>query len=81
MTWILLSGVLHNMLLYVEDQKQEKEPQGFKHFKCAVVQAAANSAYIAPKELEQPGDTVCVGAFRTFSGRGLVLWTLHILPS
>ena len=35
--WIPLSEALDNMLLYIEDQKREKEPQDFKRFKIAVV--------------------------------------------
>ena len=53
-----LYETLHNMLLYVEDQKREKEPQDFDRFKSAVVQAAANSAYVTRENLEEPGHTV-----------------------
>ena len=81
MTWIPLSEALHNMLLYVEDQKREKEQKDFERFKSAVVQAAANSAYVALENLEEPGHTVCVGAFGNFSARGLGHSTLHILSS
>ena len=59
------------MLLYVEDQKREKEPQDFERFKTAVVQAAANSVFIAPKQLEEPKYTVSVGALHRRSVQGL----------
>ena len=59
------------MLLYVEDQKREREPQDFERFKNAVVQAAVNSAFLAPEQLEEPGHTVCVGASHTRNVRGL----------
>ena len=47
MTLIPLSESLDNMLLYIEDQKREKEPQDLECFKTAVVQAAVNSAFLA----------------------------------
>ena len=31
-TWIPLSEALDNMVLYIEDQKREKEPQDFERF-------------------------------------------------
>ena len=58
-TWIPLSEALDNMLLYAEHQKQEKEPQDYERFKTAVVQAAVDSAILAPEQLEEPGQTVC----------------------
>ena len=70
-TWIPLSEALDNMLLYVEDQKREKEPQDFERFKTAVVQAAVNFAFLAPEQWEEPGHTVCVGASHRRSARGL----------
>ena len=48
-TWIPLSEALDNMMLYIEDQKLEKEAQDFERFKIAVVQAAVNSAFLAPE--------------------------------
>ena len=71
MTWILLSEALHNMFPYVEEQKREREPQDFDWFKSAVVEAAANSAYVALENLEEPRHTVCDGASRNFSARDL----------
>ena len=71
MTWTLLLDTLGNMLSYLEDQKREKEPQDFKRFETAVVQAAVNSAFIAPESLEEPGHTVCVRASHGRSARGL----------
>ena len=71
MTWIPLSEVLDNMLLYIEDQKQEKEPQDLERFKTAVVQAAVNSSFLAPEQLEAPGHTVCVGVSHSWDARGL----------
>ena len=62
MTWIPLSEALDKMLLYIEDQKREKEPQDFERFKTAIVQAAVNSAFFAPESLEEPGHTACVRA-------------------
>ena len=59
------------MLLYIEDQKREKEPQDFERFKTAVVQAAVNSALLAPESLEEPGHTVCVRASHGRNARGL----------
>ena len=70
-TWIPLSEAPDNMLLYIEDQKQEKEPQDFERFKIAVVQAAVNSAVLAPESLEDPGHTVCVCVSHGCSARGL----------
>ena len=70
-TWIPLSEALDNMLLYIEDQKREKEQQDFKRFKTAVVQAAVNSAFLAPELLEELGHTVCVPASHSRSARGL----------
>ena len=69
------------MLLYVEDRKREREPQDFDQFKSAVVQAAANTAYLAAEKFEEQGQTVCVGALRNFSARGLAHPILHILSS
>ena len=63
-----------DMLLYVE-------PQDIDRFKSAVVQAAANSAYIAPENLEYPGHTVGVGESRNFSPKPLAHPMLHILSS
>ena len=60
LTWIPLSEALDNMLLYIEEQKREKEPQDFERFKIAVVQAAVNSAFFAPEALEEAGHTVCI---------------------
>ena len=71
MTLIPLSEALDNMLLYVEDQKPEKESQDFERLETAVVQAAANSAFVAPKQLQEIGPTVCVGASHSRSARGL----------
>ena len=51
MTWIPLSDALDNMLLYIEDQKPEKEPQDFEQFKIAAVEAAVKSAFLAPEAL------------------------------
>ena len=68
-TWIQLSEALDNMLLYVEDHKREKEPQDFDPFKTAVVQAAANSVFASPEQLEEPGHTVCVAASHSRSAR------------
>ena len=70
-TWIPLSEALDNMLLYIEDQKREKEPQDFERFKTAVVQAAVNSAFIAPKSLEEVGHTVCIPVSHGYNARGL----------
>ena len=58
MTWIPLSEALANMLLYIEDQKREKELQDFERLKTALVQAAVNSAFLAPESLGEPGHTV-----------------------
>ena len=73
-TWIPLSEALDNMLLYIEDQKREKEQQDFERFKTAVVgnRAAVNSAFLAPESLEEPGHTVCVRASHGCSARGVV---------
>jgi hypothetical protein len=70
-TWIPLSEALDNMLLYIEDQKREKEPQDFERFKTAVVQAAVNSAFLAPEALEEAGHTVCICVSHGYSARGL----------
>ena len=70
-TWIPLSEALDNMLLYIEDQKQEKEPQDFGRFKIAVVQVAVNSAFLAPEALEEAGNTVCIRVSHGYSARGL----------
>ena len=70
--WIPLSEALDNMLFYIEDKKREKEPQNFERFKTAVVQAAINSAFLAPESLEKLGHTVCVRASHSRSARGLV---------
>ena len=70
-TLIPLSGALDNMLLYIEDQKREKEPQHFERFKTAVVKAAVNSAFLAPGSLEEPGHTVCVRVSHGRSARGV----------
>ena len=66
------------MLLYVEDLKREKESQGFERFKTAFVQGAANSAFVAPEQLEEPGHTVCVGASHSPSARGLAHCSAHV---
>ena len=71
-TWIPLSEALDNMLLYIEDQKREKEPQDFERFKAAVFQAAVYSAFLAPESLEEPGHTVCVRVSHGYSARGLL---------
>ena len=72
-TWIPLSEALDNMLLYIEDQKREKEPQDFERLKIAVVQAAVNSAFLAPEALEEAGRTVCICVYIShgYSTRGL----------
>ena len=70
-TWIPLSEALDNMLLYIDDQKREKEPQDFERFKAAVVQAAVNSAFLAPELLEEPGHTGCARVSHSYSARGL----------
>ena len=70
-TWIPLSEALDNMLLYIEDQKREKEPQDFERFKIAVVQAAVNSAFLAPEALQEAGHTVCIHVLHGYSARGL----------
>ena len=62
-TWFTLSEALDNVLLYIEDQKREKEPQDFERFKIAVVQAAVNSAFLAPEALEKQ-DTQYVFVYR-----------------
>ena len=59
------------MLLYIEDQKREKEPRDFERFKTAVVQAAVNSAFLALESLEEPGHTVCVRVSHGSCARGL----------
>ena len=70
-TLIPLSEALYNMLLYIEDQNREKAPQDFEWFKAAVVQAAVNSAFVAPELLEEPGHTVCLRVSHGRSARGL----------
>ena len=70
-TWIPLSEPLYNVLLYIEDQKQEKEPKDFERFKTAVVQAAVSSAFLARDSLEEPGHTVCVRVSHGYNARGL----------
>ena len=69
-TWIPPSEALDNMLLYTEDQKREKEPTDFKGFKIAVVQAAVNSAFLAPEALEEAGHRVCIRVSHGYSARG-----------
>ena len=59
------------MLLYIEDQKRENKPQDFERFKIAVVQAAVNSAFLAPEALEEAGHTVCIRVSHGYSARGL----------
>ena len=95
LTWIPLSEALDNMLLYIEDQKREKEPQDFERFKIAVVQAAVNCAFLAPEALEEAGHTVYIRISHGYSARGLAhsmtLFSLagldnqelegHLLPS
>ena len=71
-TWIPLSEALDNMLLYVEDKKRGKEPQDYERLKPAVFQAAGNTVYVGPKQLDEPGHTVCVGASHSRSARGLL---------
>ena len=70
-TWIPLSEALDNMLLYIEDQKRVKEPQDFERFKIDVVQAAVNSALLAPEALEEAGHTVFIRVSHCYSARGL----------
>ena len=67
---IPLSEALDSMLLYIEDQKREKEPQDFERFKVAVVQAAVNSALLAPEGLEEAGHTVCIRVSHGYSAQG-----------
>ena len=71
MTWIPLSEALDNRLLYIDNQKQEKEPQDFERFKIAVVQAAVNSALLASEALEEAGHTVCIRVSHGYSARRL----------
>ena len=80
MIWIPLSEALDNMLLYIEDQNREKEPQAFERFRTVVVQAAVHSAFLAPEQLEEPSHTVCIGAY-TVAVREIsrILW--HSFPS
>ena len=59
------------MLLYIEDRKREKEPQDFKRFKTAVVQAAVNSAFLAAESLQEAGHTVCIRVSHGYNARGL----------
>ena len=77
-TWNPLSEVLHNTIMYVGDHKRQEEPQDFSRFKTAVVQAAANSAFVAPGSSEEAGRTVCVSASPHRSVRGLALCTAHL---
>ena len=70
-TSIPLSEALDNMLLYIEDQKREKEPEDFERSKIAVSQAAVNSAFLAPEVLEEAGHTVCVRVSHGYSAQGL----------
>ena len=70
-TWIPLSEALDNMLLYIEDQKREREPQDCERFKVAVVQTAVNSSFLAPEALEKAGHTVCIRVSHGYSARGL----------
>ena len=70
-TRIPLSLAPDNMLLYIEDQKREKEPQDFERFNIAVVQAAVNSAFLAPESLEEAEHTVCIRAWHGYSAGGL----------
>ena len=70
-TWIPPSEALDNMLLYIEDQKGEKEPQDFERFKIAVVRAAVKSAFLAPEVFEETGHTVCIRVLHGYSARGL----------
>ena len=70
-TCIWLSEALDNMLLYIEDQERDKEPQDFERFKIAVVQAAVNSALFAHEVLEEAGHTVCIRVSHVHSVRGL----------
>ena len=71
-TWIPVPEALGNMLLYIEDQKREKDPHDFERFNTAVVQAAVNSAFLAPESLEEPGHTVCIRVSHGRSVQGLV---------
>ena len=59
------------MLLYIEDQKRGKEQQDFERFKIAVVQAAVNSAFLAPEVLEEAAHTVCFCVSHGYSVQGL----------
>ena len=70
-TWVPLSEALDNMLLCIEDQKREEEPQDFERFKIAVVQAAVNSPFLAAEALEEAGHTVCIRVSHGYSARGL----------
>ena len=70
-TWVPLSEALDNMLLYIEDPKREKEPQDFEWFKIDVVQAAVNSAFLAPEALEEAGHTACIRVSHSYSAQGL----------
>ena len=71
MTWIPLSEALDSILLYIEDQKRKKKPRHFERFKIAVVQAAVNSAFLAPETVEEAGHTVCIRVLHGYSARGL----------
>ena len=79
-TCIPLSEAPDNMLLYVEDQKREKEPQDFEQFKNAVFQAAAHCSFVAPEQLERLGHTVCGGTSHSRSVRGLA-HCIYVFPS
>ena len=59
------------MLLYIEDQKREKEPQDLERFKIAVAQAAVNSVFLASEALEEAGHTVCIRVSDGYTARGL----------
>ena len=77
MTWILLSEALHTIPLYVGDQKRKKVQHFLDRFKTAVVLAAASSVFVAPKNLEQPVNKVCLGASRNRSAQGVAHCTAH----
>ena len=65
------------MSLYVEDQKLEKEPQGFDPFKTAVMEADAKSAFVASENWEVRGHTLYVGASHSCSARYLAHCIAH----
>ena len=61
MTWIPLSEALTNMLLFIEDQKREKEPQYFEQFKTAVVELPSTLRFLQPSRWKNQGTQyVCV---------------------